>query len=64
MKLYMILSKDKYELPMIVAESIQEIAIKTGKSVRNLYSCFCKGKHLERNKYYRRYITMEVEDDD
>ncbi len=66
MKLYMIVSKDEYELPLIVAESMQELAIKTGRSLHNMYCCFSKGRNpkLKDHKYYRRYVTVEVDEDD
>ena len=65
-KLYMIVSKDEYELPLIVAESVNDIAVRIGKNVRDLYTCFSKGRNpkAKDHKYYRRYITVEVEDDD
>lgn len=66
MTLYMIVSKDEYELPLVVGESVQEMARITGRTLHTLRCCFSKGRNptLKDHKYYRRYITVEVEDDD
>lgn len=66
-KLYMIVSRDKYELPEVVTESLREMARYTGRSLDSMHTCFSKGRHPERGgqyKYFRRYVTVEVEDDE
>ena len=64
-KIYMIVSNDEYELPEIVSESILEMAIRTGRKVNDMHTCFSKGRHPERGgqyKYFKRYVTVEVDE--
>ncbi len=56
MRLYMYVTKDKYELPIAVADSKKELAQMLERSVNSVQSCFSK-KH-------RGYIDLEVEDDE
>lgn len=65
--LYMIVSSDKYELPEVVGTSLREMARYTGRTMDSMHTCFSKGRHPERGghyKYFRRYVTVEVEDDE
>lgn len=55
-KLYMILTKDKYELPRFVADSVPELSRMSGKTVsaiRSGISRGCKG-----------YAAVEIEEDE
>lgn len=64
-KIYMIVSNDEYELPEVVGESMLEMAIRTGRTVHSMHTCFSKGRHPERGgqyKYFKRYVTVEVEE--
>lgn len=66
MKLYMIVTRDEYELPIIVGDSVAWIAEKMGVKAASLYTCFSKAKNprcKEYKCYSRKYITVEVEDD-
>lgn len=56
MKLYMYTTKDKYELPIAVADSKGALAIMLGRPVHSVQSCFSK-KH-------RGYVEVEVDDGD
>ena len=62
MTLYMQVSRDKYELPEIVTDTIQEMAEKSGSTVN------CIRSHISHRKAGRlkkdRFIRVEVEEDD
>ena len=64
MKLYMIVSKDKYEFPVAVSDSIVELAKMQQRSYKSLVACFCKGRKPNRAdyRYFRHYVTVNVED--
>ena len=64
MRLYMIVSRDEYELPEIVSDSIAEIAKITKRNVISLRSAFCRGRKPEGKdyKYYKRYVTIDLEE--
>lgn len=66
MKLYMIVSRDEYELPLIVGDSYDWIARQMGMKVRTLRTCFSKAKNPNCKEYKtlsKRFITVEVDDD-
>ena len=42
MKLYMRTTRDKYELPLAVAETPAELGLMVGKSANNVMSLICK----------------------
>ena len=55
--LYIKVSKDKYELPVAVAESVDELAKMTGNTKKSIYSM------VSRNTGgYRKVAVMEDED--
>lgn len=56
MTLYMMLSRDEYELPVAVAESSKELSMMTGYSVNTILSSISHG--------YKRFVRINVEDDD
>lgn len=59
---WMQISKDKYELPIFVAETAQELADICGVSVNTVQSAVCRNEHGEYEK--SQYIKVRVEDDD
>lgn len=64
-KVYMKVSKDKYQLPEVIADSVKELAEKCGESPRvvsSLASKASKGKH--KNSPFIRVEIEEGEDDD
>lgn len=56
MTLYLEITKDEFELPLAVADSINELARLTGKNPANICHCI----HREGRS---KYIRVEVEDD-
>lgn len=58
--LWMAVSRDKYELPLAVADSIEELAELCGVKVTSIRSYICHAK-----KYGTRckYVVVEVEDE-
>lgn len=56
MKLYMITTRDEYELPLVVEENIAVLAEKTGMKPATLYSCISHG--------YKGYHRIIIEDED
>ena len=64
-KLYMKVSKDKYQLPEVIADSVKELAEKCGESPRIVSSLASKeraGKH--KNSPFIRVDIEEGEDDE
>lgn len=62
MTLWMMVSKDKYELPLAVADSAPQLAEMVGVSVNSIfssYSCYIHGKHK-----FSRYRKVEIEEVD
>lgn len=54
MKLYLKVTRDKYELPVAVAESPKELAIMLGTTKNNVLSSISKKRHT--------WVMVEVED--
>ena len=66
MKLYMIVSRDEYELPLIVGDSVRWIAEKMGVKPQTLHTCFSKARNPHCKDYkacHSKYIRVEVDDD-
>lgn len=61
MKVYMMVTKDEYELPLAVADSAKELAEITGRSVNTIRSAIC---HFKRRGGFSIYRKVEVEDDE
>lgn len=55
MKLYLKVTRDKYELPVAVAESPKELAIMLGTTKNNVLSSISKKR--------RTWVMVEVEDE-
>ena len=52
----MYVTKDEYELPVVVADTRRELAEKLGRSINSVQSCF---SHKNRG-----YVEVEVDDND
>lgn len=61
MRLYLEITQDKYELPIMVCESAAELARRTGLTENNVYSQISKGR---KNNWKPRFISIEVEEVD
>lgn len=59
-RLYMIVTADRYELPMLVADSLDELSEFSGKTKTNISSCISKKKNGKNNGY--KFIRIEVDD--
>lgn len=59
MKLYMMVTKDKYELPIAVADTAEGLANMTGKNKHTIMSCLTHGY-----KHKSQYKKIIVPDDD
>ena len=46
-------SKDKYELPMAVADTVKELSVMTGKSESAIRSGISKQKQGYRSRFYK-----------
>lgn len=55
-KLYMIVTRDKYELPIAVEDSSVKLARRIGMSPATLRSCMAKG--------YKGYCRVEIEEEE
>ena len=60
MKIYMQVSRDRFALPEIIAESIPELAAKCGKNTHHLRLVISGKKKVKT----QRYICVEVEEDE
>ena len=58
MTLYMLVTKDKYELPLAVAESATELAKMISVSRNRILSAI---SHAEKNGYRSIYVKVECE---
>ena len=58
--LYLKVTKDKYELPLIVTEGAQELADIEGVEVNSIYSSIC---HYEKGDQYSPYRRVRIEED-
>lgn len=61
MRLYLYVSKDKYELPMIVADSAGELAKMLGVKINTIY---CGISNERAGRWKSRYKVVEVDDAD
>ena len=61
MTLWMEITTDDLELPLVVAGSATELARKIGKTKNNIYSSVSKAKT---RGYRSRYVKVEVEVED
>lgn len=65
MNLYMMTTRDKYELPLAIADSPSELAKITGASQNTILSCLShkKTRKNKTEKHFSRWHKVEVEDD-
>ena len=54
-------SRDKYELPEVVAGSIQELAWRCGVKTTSIYSSI---SHYKKEGWRPKYVKVDVEEDD
>lgn len=62
--LWMLVSKDKYELPLMVCDSVAELARRVGRQPVNIYSAISKGKKRGYRCQYVKVTIDEEENDD
>lgn len=55
--MYMLISHDKYELPLAVADTINELAKMLGKNPNTISSIMC---HARKKGQWCRYIKVDV----
>lgn len=60
MIIYMQVTRDKYELPMAVADSIKELARMIGKEPNRISSSM---SHARAKGYKATYVKVEIEDE-
>lgn len=60
MRVYMKVSKDKYELPVAVAATMQELAMMCGTSVNAINSAICHSKVRGGRCVY---VKVEIDDE-
>lgn len=56
---WMKVTNDKYELPVLVADSAPELAKMLGCSPNNIYSSLSHAKHRRQNTTYRKVVINE-----
>lgn len=61
MTLWLKVTKDKYELPLAVADTIPELAEMTGCTVSSLYTIFSKKRNGK--KKYPGYVEVKINED-
>lgn len=59
MTIWMSVSRDKYEYPIHMAESIEELAELCGVKVTSIRSYIC---HAKKDGRWCKYVKVEVED--
>lgn len=60
--IYLKVTKDKYELPLIVTEGAKELADHEGVSTNTIYSSICHYEKGDQYSPYRRVRIDEVEE--
>jgi len=61
MVVYIEVTKDKYELPVVVADSVNELARLCDTSVNNIYS---RISHEEAGRYKSKYKKVYIDDEE
>ena len=62
MTLWLEVTQDDFELPLIVAHSAQELADKTGTNVNNIHKCVSR---LKKGEIHRgRFVKVEISNDE
>lgn len=60
--LYMMISNDKYELPVAIGTTVAELSEATGRSKNTILSSLSHGKHGVPTRFLK--VEWELEDDD
>lgn len=63
MKLYMKISKDKYELPEAVADTVAELAKMCGTNPMYIYSCLSHAKKKGFKSIYKKVVIEDGEEE-
>lgn len=58
---YMMVSNDKYELPLVVADSVSELARVVGVAPVTISSAICHSKQRRGRSIYKKVRIMEEE---
>ena len=58
--LYMLISDDKYELPLFVADSLLELSAVCGIPINTIYGTMSRAK---RNREWCRFVSVDVSED-
>ena len=61
--LWLMVTKDKYELPLIVADSADELAKKAGVRTNTVHSCIVRAKKKGRSTIYKKVVLDDDPDD-
>lgn len=61
MTIWLQVTLDKYEFPVAVADTAEQLANLVGCSQNNIYSCV---SHAKRYGYRSRFVKVEIEEDD
>lgn len=61
MTIVMLVTADKYELPLIVADSVADLAREIGRTPTDLYSAM---SHAKKRGGRCKYVRVEVEDEE
>lgn len=59
-RVYMLISRDKYQLPLMVSDDIHEFAARLGKTPNTISGIMC---HARKKNQFCRYVSVLVEDD-
>ena len=62
MTLWLEVTPDEYELPLAVADSVQELARLRGKRAGTIKACVCKREKGKRKRSI--YVRVRVDDED
>ena len=61
--LYLIVTRDKFELPLAVGDNMDDLASQTGKSISNLAHSFNRSRRSGWKKGACREVWVDMEDD-
>lgn len=64
MVLWLKVTQDKYELPMVVADSPKELARIVGTTAHNIHSTITHHKRAMDHRVVCPYVRVEIEEDD
>ena len=56
---YMKVTKDRYELPLVVADSVLELARMLGVDRGSIYKCLKRAKHGSKSQYLKILVEEE-----